>query len=71
MEPPPLRSQEPPPRGSFRGGSHSSAPTTEEVQRMLDENAQLIQVIVAKQNEGKVRALASNFGPGCPELKLG
>jgi hypothetical protein len=38
---------------------------------MLDENAQLIQVIVAKQNEGKVRALASNFGPGCPELKLG
>ena len=37
-------------------------PTTEEVQRMLDENARLIEVVGAKQNEGKARP-ASHSAP--------
>lgn len=40
--------------GSSQRRGHSSAPTTEEVQRMLDENTRLIEVTIAKQNEGKV-----------------
>eukprot|EP01051_Picozoa_sp_SAG22_P006808 SAG22_NODE_459_length_10228_cov_9.593642_5_plen_76_part_00 len=40
---------------SFSGSGHKmSAPTTEEIQRILEENKAMLAAAVAKQNEGKV-----------------
>jgi hypothetical protein len=52
----------------MRRSAPGQPPTTEEVQRMLDENARLIEVVMAKQNEGKVsrshRRDSKDQGPG-------